>query len=57
MILGFCLMICFSEEHTFGLDDFHLWFKTVVLRWFDIAQAKAKQRIKKAIAVDKVRLL
>ncbi|KAK3709664.1 hypothetical protein QZH41_010991, partial [Actinostola sp. cb2023] len=41
------------EEHVFGLDDFHLWFKTVVLRWFDIAHTKAKQRIRKAIAVDK----
>lgn len=40
----------------YALDDYHTWFKQSVLRWLDIAQVKAKERIKKAVEIDKVRL-
>ena len=38
----------------FALDDYHGWFKQSVMRWLDIAQVKAKERIRKAVEVDKV---
>uniref|UniRef100_A0A6P8IKU0 BAI1-associated protein 3-like isoform X2 n=1 Tax=Actinia tenebrosa TaxID=6105 RepID=A0A6P8IKU0_ACTTE len=42
-----------SDNQVHGFDDFHLWFKSAVVRWLDIAQSKAKDRIAKAIAIDK----
>ena len=38
----------------FALDDYHQWFKQSVLRWFDIANEKAKERIRRAVEIDKV---
>lgn len=40
----------------YALDDYHGWFKQSVLRWLDIAQVKAKERIKRAVEIDKVSL-
>ena len=41
-------------DHVFALDDYFGWFKQSVMRWLDIAQVKAKERIRKAVEVDKV---
>lgn len=38
----------------YALDDYHTWFKQSVIRWLDIAQVKAKERIRKAVEIDKV---
>ena len=38
----------------YALDDYHGWFKQSVIRWIDIAQVKAKERIRKAVEIDKV---
>ena len=38
----------------YALDDYHMWFKQSVIRWLDIAQVKAKERIRKAVEIDKV---
>ena len=38
----------------YALDDYHTWFKQSVIRWIDIAQVKAKERIRKAVEIDKV---
>ena len=40
----------------YALDDYHGWFKQSILRWLDIAQVKAKERIKRAVEIDKVSL-
>lgn len=39
----------------YALDDYHGWFKQSVMRWFDIAHVKAKERIRKAVELDQVR--
>lgn len=39
----------------YALDDYHGWFKQSAMRWFDIAQVKAKERIRKAVELDQVR--
>ena len=41
----------------YALDDYHGWFKQSAMRWFDIAQVKAKERIRKAVELDQVRSL
>lgn len=38
----------------YALDDYHGWFKQSAMRWFDIAQVKAKERIRKAVELDQV---
>ena len=42
------------EGQVFALNDFHHWFKQSVLRWFNIANDKAKERIRRAVEIDKV---
>lgn len=41
-------------DHVYALDDYHGWFKQSILRWLDIAQVKAKERIKRAVEIDKI---
>ena len=44
-------------DNMYALDDYHGWFKQSAMRWFDIAQVKAKERIRKAVELDQVRSL
>lgn len=43
-----------KPDHIYALDDYHGWFKQPVMRWLDIAQVKAKERIRKAVEIDKI---
>ncbi|XP_078347490.1 BAI1-associated protein 3-like isoform X1 [Oculina patagonica] len=43
-----------KPDHVYALDDYHTWFKQSVIRWIDIAQVKAKERIRKAVEIDKI---
>lgn len=43
-----------KSDHVYALDDYHTWFKQSVIRWLDIAQVKAKERIRKAVEIDKI---
>ncbi|KAJ7390160.1 BAI1-associated protein [Desmophyllum pertusum] len=43
-----------KPDHVYALDDYHTWFKQSVIRWLDIAQVKAKERIRKAVEIDKI---
>ncbi|XP_068717844.1 BAI1-associated protein 3-like [Montipora capricornis] len=43
-----------KSDNVYALDDYHGWFKQSVTRWFDIAQVKAKERIRKAVEIDQL---
>ncbi|XP_020607339.1 BAI1-associated protein 3-like isoform X2 [Orbicella faveolata] len=43
-----------KPDRVYALDDYHTWFKQSVIRWLDIAQVKAKERIRKAVEIDKI---
>ena len=49
-----CFSLFIRSDHEYALDDYHGWFKQAVIRWLDIAQVKAKERIRKAVEIDKV---
>jgi len=40
-----------------GVDDYWKWFQKGVVKWLDIARAKAEQRIQKALEIDEVRVI
>ena len=55
LFYGYILLIFFiRSDNVYALDDYHGWFKQSVTRWFDIAQVKAKERIRKAVEIDQV---
>ncbi|CAH3143387.1 unnamed protein product [Porites evermanni] len=43
-----------KSDHLYALDDYHHWFKQSVMRWLDIAQVKARERIRKAVEIDTI---
>lgn len=43
-----------KSDNMYALDDYHGWFKQSAMRWFDIAQVKAKERIRKAVELDQI---
>ena len=48
------LLVFLRSDHLYALDDYHHWFKQSVMRWLDIAQVKARERIRKAVEIDTV---
>lgn len=48
------LLFFLRSDHLYALDDYHHWFKQSVMRWLDIAQVKARERIRKAVEIDTV---
>ncbi|XP_048575567.1 BAI1-associated protein 3 isoform X2 [Nematostella vectensis] len=41
-----------DKDAVSALEDFYQWFKTSVTRWFEIAEDRANERIKKAVELD-----
>ncbi|XP_067135056.1 BAI1-associated protein 3-like isoform X2 [Centruroides vittatus] len=43
-----------EERKHLSITNFYLWFSNSVRQWFQIAKIKSRQRIKKAVELDKV---
>ncbi|XP_076366193.1 BAI1-associated protein 3-like isoform X2 [Tachypleus tridentatus] len=43
-----------NERTQLVISNYHLWFSDVIDQWFTVAKVKARQRIKKALELDKI---
>jgi len=49
------LPFCFRDKkQRLHIVQYYQWFRFAVQKWLDIAKVKAKQRIQKAVQLDKV---
>lgn len=46
--------MCPADYDSFHIRNFHSWFHGGVAQWLDIAVYKARQRIEKAVDLDKL---
>ncbi|XP_022254946.1 BAI1-associated protein 3-like, partial [Limulus polyphemus] len=44
-----------DERTELVISNYHLWFSDVIDQWFTVAKVKARQRIKKALELDKIK--